>query len=110
MNIGRNLALWVIIALLVFALFNLFQGSSPRTGQQPLAYSDFLSQVESGEVREVTLKGRQVTGVFRDGRTLATLAPEDPNLISRLQKHGVRISAQAPDDGSPTFWSERATS
>ncbi|MFO1119275.1 MAG: ATP-dependent zinc metalloprotease FtsH [Rhodospirillales bacterium] len=105
MNIGRNLALWVIIALLVFALFNLFQGSSPRTGQQPLAYSDFLSQVESGEVREVTLKGRQVTGMFRDGRTLATLAPEDPNLISRLQKHGVRISAQAPDDGAPTIWS-----
>jgi len=104
-NIGRNLALWVIIALLVFALFNLFQGSSPRTGQQPLAYSDFLSQVESGEVREVTLKGRQVTGVFRDGRTLATLAPEDPNLIARLQKHGVRISAQAPDDGAPTIWS-----
>ncbi|MFO1146462.1 MAG: ATP-dependent zinc metalloprotease FtsH [Rhodospirillales bacterium] len=104
-NIGRNLALWVIIALLVFALFNLFQGSSPRTGQQPLAYSDFLSQVESGEVREVTLKGRQVTGMFRDGRTLATLAPEDPNLISRLQKHGVRISAQAPDDGAPTIWS-----
>ncbi|MBL8665856.1 MAG: ATP-dependent zinc metalloprotease FtsH [Rhodospirillales bacterium] len=105
MNIGRNLALWVIIALLVFALFNLFQGSSPRVGQQPLAYSDFLSQVESGEVREVTLKGRQVTGIFRDGRTLSTLAPEDPNLIGRLQKHGVRISAQAPDDGSPTIWS-----
>ena len=105
MNIGRNLALWVIIALLVFALFNLFQGATPRGSQQPLAYSDFLAQVESGEVREVTLKGQQVSGVFRDGRTLSTLAPEDPNLIARLQKHGVRISAQAPDDGSPTFWS-----
>ena len=104
-NIGRNLALWVIIALLVFALFNLFQGSAPHSGQQPLAYSDFLSQVESGEVREVTLKGRHVSGIFRDGRTLSTLAPDDPNLISRLQNHGVRISAQAPDDGSPTFWS-----
>ncbi len=105
MNIGRNLALWVIIALLVFALFNLFQGSTPRSGQLPLAYSDFLSQVESGEVREVTLKGQQISGVSRDGRTLSTLAPEDPNLVARLQKHGVRISAQAPDDGSPTFWS-----
>ncbi|MBK8177144.1 MAG: ATP-dependent zinc metalloprotease FtsH [Rhodospirillales bacterium] len=105
MNIGRNLALWVIIALLVFALFNLFQGSSPRTGQQPYAYSDFLSQVESGEVREVTVKGRQITGVFRDGRTLSTYAPDDPGLIARLQKYGVRITAQPVDDGSPTFWS-----
>ena len=105
MNIGRNLALWVIIALLVFALFNLFQSSTPRGAQQPLAYSDFLSQVESGDVREVTIKGRQVTGVFRDGRTLSTYSPDDPNLIAKLQKHGVRISAQPLDDGSPTIWS-----
>jgi cell division protease FtsH len=104
-NIGRNLALWVIIALLVFALFNLFQSSTPRGAQQPLAYSDFLSQVESGDVREVTIKGRQVTGVFRDGRTLSTYSPDDPNLIAKLQKHGVRISAQPLDDGSPTIWS-----
>ena len=105
MNIGRNLALWVIIALLVFALFNLFQGSAPRGAQQPLAYSDFLSQVETGDVREVTIKGRQITGVFRDGRSLTTFAPEDPNLISKLQKHGVRIAATPADDGSPTIWS-----
>jgi cell division protease FtsH len=104
-NIGRNLALWVIIALLVFALFNLFQSSSPRGAQQPIAYSDFLSQVESGDIREVTIKGRQITGVFRDGRAVSTLSPEDPNLIAKLQKHGVRISAQPPEDGSPTIWS-----
>jgi len=105
-NIGRNLALWVIIALLVFALFNLFQGASPRGGaQQPLPYSEFIQQVDSGEIREVTIKGQQISGVFRDGRTLSTFAPEDPTLIDRLQKHSVRISAQAPEDGSPTIWS-----
>ena len=105
MNVSRNLALWVIIALLVFALFNLFQGSSPRGAQQPIAYSDFLSQVESGDIREVTIKGHQITGVFRDGHAVSTLSPEDPNLIGKLQKHGVRISAQPPEDGSPTIWS-----
>ena len=71
MNVGRNLALWVIIGLLVFALFNVFQSSSPRGGQQPIAYSDFLSQVESGDIREVTIKGRQITGVFRDGHAVS---------------------------------------
>ncbi len=105
MNISRNLALWVIIALLVFALFNLFQGSSPRDTQQPLAYTDFMAQVESGEIKEVTIKGHQVTGRFRDGRSLTTYAPDDPNLISKLEKNGVRISAQPSDDGSPTLWS-----
>ncbi len=105
MNISRNLALWVIIALLVFALFNLFQGSSPRGAQQPLAYTDFMAQVESGDIKEVTIKGQQVTGKFRDGRSLVTFAPDDPNLIPKLEKNGVRISAQPSDDGSPTLWS-----
>ena len=50
MNFSRNLALWVIIALLVFALFNLFQGSSTRAPQSGLAFSDFLTSVESGEI------------------------------------------------------------
>jgi len=104
-NISRNLALWVIIALLVFALFNLFQGSSPRGTQQPLAYSDFMSQVESGDIKEVTIKGQQVTGKFRDGRSLVTYAPDDPSLIPKLEKNGVRITAQPSDEGSPTLWS-----
>ena len=42
MNFSRNLALWVIIALLVFALFSLFQGVSPRDSNNDLAFSDFL--------------------------------------------------------------------
>ena len=105
MNISRNLALWVIVALLVFALFNLFQGSSPRGTQQPLAYTDFMAQVESGEIKEVTIKGQQVTGKFIDGRSLVTYAPDDPSLISKLESNGVRITAQPSDEGSPTLWS-----
>jgi cell division protease FtsH len=81
---SRNLALWVIVALLVFALFNLFQGTAPQQARQQLAYSEFMNQVEAGEVREVTIKGRQITGLYRDGRPLATFAPEDPELISAL--------------------------
>ncbi|MFO1154581.1 MAG: ATP-dependent zinc metalloprotease FtsH [Rhodospirillales bacterium] len=105
MNISRNLALWVIVALLVFALFNLFQGSAPRGSQQSLAYSDFIQQVDSGEVREVTLKGQTISGVLRDGRSITTFAPADGELIDRLQKHSVRITAQPAEDGAPTIWS-----
>jgi cell division protease FtsH len=104
-HISRNLALWIVIALLVFALFNLFQRATPRNVGQPLGYSDFIGQVESGEVREVTIKGHQVTGVARDGRTVMTYAPEDPQLINKLHKHGVRITALPADDGAPSFWS-----
>jgi len=100
-NFSRNLALWVIIALLVFALFSLFQESPQRGSHQKLAYSDFISQVESGDVREVTVKGNDIIGIYRDGRTVITYAPDDPELISKLQENGVRVTAEPVDEGSP---------
>ena len=105
MNISRNLALWIIVALLVFALFNLFQNSAPRGSMQSVTYSDFIAEVDGGEMREVTLKGHTINGVLRDGRAITTYAPADDSLIGRLQKANVRIIAQPEDDGTPTIWS-----
>ena len=105
MNFSRNVALWVVIGLLVFALFNLFQGSSTQRGPQTtLAFSDFLVSVDSGEVRDVVIKGNNVTGHYRDGRNFGTYTPNDPTLIEKLNKKGVRITAQPSEDGSPTLW------
>ena len=105
MNFSRNLALWFIIALLVFALFNLFQGSSPQDTQKPLAYSDFVASVESGEVLEVTIQGQGISGNYRDGRPFTTFAPDDPTLIVMLREKGVRVSAMPSDEDSPTLMS-----
>ena len=105
MNFSRNLALWVIIALLVFALFNLFQGTSPRTAQNSMAFSDFLTAVEQGDVREVTIQGHTVHGQYRDGRQFQTYTPDDPNLVETLTKQGVRIRALPSDEDSPTLFS-----
>ncbi|HEX6978707.1 MAG TPA: ATP-dependent zinc metalloprotease FtsH [Alphaproteobacteria bacterium] len=101
---GRNLALWVIIGLLVVALFNLFQGPTVRTGSQSLAYSDFLNDVQNGQVTDVTIqKSGTISGHFRDGRGFTTYMPDDPQLISKLTERGVRVSAVPPDEGSPLF-------
>ena len=104
MNFGRNLALWVIIALLVFSLFNLFQGSSREGPQEQLAFSDFVTAVESGEIRDVTMQGNTITGHYKDGRAFSTYAPDDANLVAKLTEGRVRISAVPADDGTPTFW------
>jgi len=105
LNFGRNLALWVIIALLVFALFNLFQGASMRNPQMALAYSDFVTSVEAGDVRDVTIQGQAVTGHYRDGRVFQTYAPENSNIVEILTKQGVRISALPSEEESPTLFS-----
>jgi cell division protease FtsH len=102
-NFSKNLALWVIIGLLLVALFNLFQGSATRP-QTSLAFSDFLSQVENGQVTDVNIAGNQVTGHFIDGRAFSTYAPDDPKLVERLHDKGVKISAAPADDGVPSLF------
>ncbi len=94
MNIpGRNVALWVIIGLLLIALFNLFQSPAQRGAAPSLAFSDFLTDVDTGKVAEVTIQGKAIRGSYTDGRPFATYAPEDPSLVGRLSQHGVRITA-----------------
>src|SRR5487761_1943871 len=96
-NFGRNLALWVIILLLLVVLFNLFQPGSGQTPSTQVAYSDFLHQVQKGQVRDVVIQGRVVSGQLADGQTFATYTPDDPTLVSNLTSHGVRVIAKPRD-------------
>lgn len=102
-NFGKNLALWVIIVLILIALVKLFQSPSQTSAQSNLAFSDFLADVEAGRVSEVTIQGDYITGRLSDGRPFSTYAPQDPNLVDRLNDSGVRITAQPVDDSMPSL-------
>lgn len=100
MNNFRNLAVWVVIALLLVALFNLFQGSGPRAKTAEINYSEFLENVDRGEVRNVVIAGEAISGTLTSGKVFQTYAPKDPQLITRLNDKGVEIKARAPaEDG-----------
>ena len=100
-NVGRNLALWIIIALLLLTLFNLFQGQSSRDPATPLAVSEFLDRVESGQVRDVTIEGNQITGhLAGTGQSFSTYMPDDPGLVSRLRSNSVLIDVKPSGDES----------
>jgi cell division protease FtsH len=96
-NFGRNLALWVIIALLLVVLFNLFQPGTTQNAAQQVAYSDFIGDVGGGRVRDVTIQGRTVSGHLADGRTFQTYTPDDPTLVQKLTDKGVRVVAKPED-------------
>ena len=104
MNFRKNLAVWVIIAVLVFTLFNMFQGASNRSPHQQLAFSDFVAEVNNGTVRNVTIQGKKISGHFEDGRAFRTYAPNDPTLISRLGEKGVHITAVPLEDEVPSLF------
>ena len=79
----KNLALWMVIGLIVIVLFNVFQSSQPS--RDKLAFSDFLKRAEQGEVREVLIRGKSVTGKLADGNTFRTFTADYPDLIKALK-------------------------
>ena len=99
-NFYRNLSLWVVIGLVVILLYNLFSvRPQPVTD---LVYSEFLSRVEAGDVEEVLLRGRDISGKFHDGTQFSTYSAEDPDLVSYLRESKVRIVAE-PSQDSPWY-------
>ena len=98
MNNFRNLALWIIIALLLVALFNLFQSPNQGNGRVEVMYSEFSQQLNEGAVRDVTIQGNRIDGTFSDSRRFRTLVPpRTDNLTTRLEEHNVQIDVQDPD-------------
>jgi len=98
LNNFRNLALWIIIALLLVALFNLFQGPTTRQGRAPINFSEFNQQVLTDQVKSVTMSGNHIDGQFRNGTQFATDVPEDPSLTQRLLEHNVEIKVRPEGD------------
>src|ERR687887_622879 len=75
----RNFALWVIIVLLLLALFTLFQNPGQRASTQ------------------------EIHGTFTNGSSFQTYAPNDPTLVKRLYDSKVSITAKPPGDNVPWF-------
>ncbi|MDR6662148.1 ATP-dependent zinc metalloprotease FtsH [Tardiphaga sp. 1201_B9_N1_1] len=99
----RNFALWVIIVLLLLALFTLFQNPGQRTASQDISFSQLLTEVDQNHVRDVVIQGPEIHGTFTNGSSFQTYAPSDPTLIKRLYDAKVSITAKAPGDNVPWF-------
>ena len=100
----RNFALWAIIALLLIALFNLFQSPGQRTNSREVSYSQFIDDVSNGRVKSVTITGERITGTFADnGSTFQTYSPGDTGLVARLESKDVAITARPESDGSSSL-------
>ena len=94
MNNFRNFAVWVVIAVLLFALFNLYQGQGGRTATSEISYSSFLDKVDGGEIRDVTIAGEYISGKLSSGKPFKSIAPSDPDLVKSLRAKGVNIVAK----------------
>ncbi|OGW14281.1 MAG: cell division protein FtsH [Nitrospinae bacterium RIFCSPLOWO2_12_FULL_45_22] len=94
----KNLALWLIIALIMIALFNLF--NKPYEPKEQLPFSDFVAAVENGKVIEVKIKGNSISGRLKNGKAFRTYSPDDPEVVKILRQNKVKIFAEPLEESS----------
>ena len=98
-NLFKNVAIWLVIALVLMTVFNQFN-NRPGSTQSQVDYSQFIEEIKSGQVSKVTIEGHVLRGVRADGRRFTTYAPSDPWMVSDLLKNGVQVEAKPEEEPS----------
>ena len=97
-NLIKNVAIWLIIALVLMTVFNQF--SARQAPQKEMDYSQFIEEVKQGHVAKVTIQGRVLKGEKTTREKFTTYSPSDPWLVSDLLKAGVTIEAKPDEEPS----------
>ncbi len=97
-NLIKNVAIWLVIALVLMTVFNQF--SARQAPQRAMDYSAFIEEVKQGNVDRVTIEGRVLKGLKTNGEKFTTYSPSDPWLVSDLLKAGVKIEAKPEEEPS----------
>ncbi len=106
-HLAKNLLLWVIVAIVLMAVFNSFTPSGMGTANKSLTYDQFVQQVQADKVKKVVIEedGKTIRGVNKDGTAFQTFSPGDPELVSDLLNHKVEFNAMPPSSGRNLFFS-----
>ena len=96
-SIVKNIAIWVIIAVILMTVFNQFSG---KNSENQIVYSQFINEVKEGRVAKVTIEGRALHGETNDGKKFNSYAPYDPGMMGDLLKNNVKVEAKPEQEQS----------
>ncbi len=101
----RNVGFYLLIILVAISIIDYF--STRSTAKQEINYTEFLQQVDKGEVAKVTMVNNTIKGTLTDGTEFTTITPNSPNgdpeLFKTLQSKNIEIKAENPPE--PPWWS-----
>jgi cell division protease FtsH len=97
-NIFKNIAIWLAIAMVLLAIFNVSGVKNAADSQ--VVYSQFIQEVKDGRIAKVQIDGRVLRGTTHDGKKFNTYAPTDPWLVSDLLKNNVTVEAKPDEEQS----------
>lgn len=100
-NIFKSLLIWALIGVGLMVIFNKFNDT--RDSRNTVPYSQFITDLESGQVKNVVIEGNNmqnqwITGSRKDDSTFTTFAPFDPQLINDLIKNKVSFQAKPKEE------------
>src|SRR6266852_2575267 len=93
---SKRVLLWmvlVVVGVLVWKFSSTFQ-----THERPVAFSDFMADVDSGKVEQVTIAGHEIAGIYRtDKERFRTYAPSQyDGLVHKLIERDISVTATEP--------------
>ncbi|HQT31522.1 MAG TPA: ATP-dependent zinc metalloprotease FtsH [Thiobacillus sp.] len=97
-NLPKNIAIWLIVAVVLMTVFNQF--GAQRTAQTQLPYSKFIEEVRAQQITKVVIEGNVLKGERSDGQRFTSYAPTDPYMVSDLLKNGVSVEAKPEEQPS----------
>ena len=98
-DMGKNILLWLVIAVVLLTVFQNFNVSRPP---EEVPYSTFLELVNGNQVRSVEVDGLIIRGERSDGISFETIQPQivDKALIDDMVEHKVAFQGERPEQQS----------
>ncbi|MDM7457754.1 MAG: ATP-dependent metallopeptidase FtsH/Yme1/Tma family protein, partial [Paracoccus sp. (in: a-proteobacteria)] len=91
MGNARNFAFWVVLFLMILALFNLFSDGTGNANSRQISYSEFMQRVQTDQVSAVVIDGENVAITTANGEQLNTIRPLGEELAGKLVDRGVDV-------------------
>jgi cell division protease FtsH len=101
----KSLLIWVGILFGLVLFVQMIGGGSRASAGNPIAYSEFVRQVDEGNVRSVTMSATAsgnslISGRLTDGNAFSTTAPGDAQVSSKLIEKGVDVQVKSEEGSS----------
>ena len=101
----KNFLVWLVIGFILASFYNSFIRINKNVQIQDIAFSEFLNELEKGNILDVNIKGDLINGNMLDGKKFKTFAPYDPSLVEKLSKQNVTINVEPVNNNKSSFFS-----
>ena len=104
-KLKKNFLVWLVIGFILASFYNSFIRINKNVQIQDIAFSEFLNELEKGNILDVNIKGDLINGNMLDGKKFKTYAPYDPSLVEKLSKQNVTINVEPVNNNKSSFFS-----